>query len=206
MIQACASVGVGPGPDFETVPTVKVKCFRTGGMIYQMVERKVAGKAYLRKMAVVIFHPPDEALFPPEVAKKVAEISGDCMKLQLPKNNAPDVVADLTDVASCMTAVTSRPNGLGYRFYRSQETRPRALGVLPNSAAQASFNSPCCHSVRMQSLSDSPAQVFSSGHVIANTQYRFGSNTHPTLIKYRITLFFFMLPHPIDRLQPPPSP
>ena len=197
LIEACETVAVGP--DLQMVSAVPDKCFRTGGMIYQVVERDQAvvagdGKVPFCKMAVVIFNPHREPLFPPTVPKLVASICGGCIQQQFSESNEPGLVVDLTDVAICMTDLASKPFALGDKY---QPGRPRAVGVFPKASSQGSFDSPCCGSHSTELLSDSPAQAFGSGHVIANAKYKH---------KGSIYLFIFMLPSPANMVQPVPLP
>ena len=138
LIQACTTFGYGP--DMEVVSVVPVECSRTGGMIYQVIERSLEGDTYLRKMAVVIFHPRDEGLFPQTAARQVAGICGKCIQRQLtesnePESNEPGLLVDLTKVAICMTDLASKPQALGKvgEGYQGGEPRGGSLVRLESS-------------------------------------------------------------------------
>ena len=189
LITACESIVVGS--DGQMTSVVPVDCFSTGGMIFQVVEREWEGKVVSRKMAVVIFVRQQEPLFPRNVARVVSTICGECIERQLSaESNARGFLVDLTEVAICMTELTSEPGKLGKRH---EGGRPRAVGVLPRTSSQGSFDSPCCNKQSMPLLSDLPAQAFGSGHIIANMRYKFGQSQAPDY-PYRLDLFIFMLP------------
>ena len=187
LINACTSIGVGSDREMATV--VPVECFETGGMIHKVVERERAGEMFSGKMAVVIFCRQQEPLFPHNVARKVTKICGKCIDRQHSAgSNAPGLVVDLTEVAICMTNLVSVPGALGNGH---QGGTPRAVGVLPRSFSQRSFDSPCCNIESMDLLWDSSAQAFGSGHIIANMRYRFARVWDKD---DQFQLFIFMLP------------
>ena len=174
--------------DKEVVPNI---CADTGGVVSVQQPIDVPDLTpgpdqesyrFLYKNVVVFFSKKGEGVH--ANAKSFTSASGvlvaDCIRELV----SPGLVVDLTQVADC----TSN------KMVHSLRAGP-PCGIFISRLESASFGGDSTGNSEDGAASDSPAQVFGSGHVLANIKYRFYTSKDAF-----ITIFLAMLPAQL----PPP--
>ena len=175
---------------------------------------RLQGEPKVRKIAVIFFNKRDEPHFElgENVAQQISRACGECIDQQVRSLSGAGtaVVIDLTVVADCMYLQTYAVQaGYGYP--------PRGLYVSARNDLCPSFSvgSAACSGMGNKNINgfgiygkevdhdgDVPAQVFASGHVIANVRYdynperRYKRGVEGVAGKVpRFQLFYAELPH-----------
>ena len=171
-------------------------------------------QAVVYKNAVVLISRRNEALFPQSFFHVSSKELALCIRLLVEAQDVWGMAAliDLTQVADCLS--NSLLEQLG--------KRPRGVFISRTQFASLSTVSAACRGSKKHIAAkvDSPAQSFSSGHIVANVAMRYAFSLGPGQRKDSMLFFYVVLPpagqsslpaelppeHPRKRKRSPPPP